>query len=101
MLLVVFTVPLWLRLTGQLDMASRTALTTGLADVALADYLLLAACGVGWPIAERLRILRAERVTIEGCHHHPHLERPDALASPLQRFLRAVNEPVTEPEPGQ
>ena len=55
-LLVVFTVPLWLRLTGQLDIASRTTLSTGLADVALADYLLLAACSIGWPIAERLRI---------------------------------------------
>lgn len=55
-LLVVFTVPLWLRLTGQLDIASRAALSTGLADVAPTDYLLLAACGIGWPIAERLRV---------------------------------------------
>ena len=55
-LLVVFTVPLWLRLTGQLDIADRMALGSGLADVAPADYLLLAACAIGWPIAERLRI---------------------------------------------
>ena len=61
-LLVVFTVPLWLRLTGQLDIMDRMALGVGLADVAPADYLLLAACGLGWPIAAKLRLPAAALV---------------------------------------
>lgn len=61
-LLVVFTVPLWLRLTGQLDIAARTALGTALADVSPTDYLLLAACAIGWPIAQKLRIPAASLV---------------------------------------
>lgn len=61
-LLVVFSVPLWLRLTGQLDIADRMSLVTGLADVAPTDYLLLAACAVGWPAAQRLRIPAAPLV---------------------------------------
>ncbi|MBE9553429.1 MAG: AbrB family transcriptional regulator, partial [Proteobacteria bacterium] len=61
-LLVVFTVPLWLRLTGQLDIMDRMALGVGLADVAPAEYLLLAACGLGWPIAAKLRLPAAALV---------------------------------------
>ena len=61
-LLVVFTVPLWLRLTGQLDIMDRMAVGVGLGDVTPADYLLLAACGVGWPIAHKLRLPAAALV---------------------------------------
>ncbi len=39
-------------------------------------------------IATRLRTLRAERVTIAGAGHHPHLERPQALVEVLRPFLR-------------
>jgi pimeloyl-ACP methyl ester carboxylesterase len=38
-------------------------------------------------LAERLRALGADRATIEGAGHHPHLERPQALAALLTRFL--------------
>jgi len=55
-LLVVFTVPLWLRLTGQLDIMDRMSVGVGLGDVAPVDYLLLATCGLGWPIAAKLRL---------------------------------------------
>lgn len=61
-LLVVFTVPLWLRLTGQLDIMDRMAVGVGLGDVTPTDYLLLAACGVGWPIAHKLRLPAASLV---------------------------------------
>jgi membrane AbrB-like protein len=61
-LLVVFAVPLWLRLTGQLDIMDRMAVGVGLDDVAPADYLLLAACGLGWPIAAKLRLPAAALV---------------------------------------
>ncbi|MBE9557056.1 MAG: AbrB family transcriptional regulator [Proteobacteria bacterium] len=61
-LLVVFTVPLWLRLTGQLDIMDRMGLGVGLGGVAPADYLLLAACGLGWPIAAKLRLPAAALV---------------------------------------
>jgi pimeloyl-ACP methyl ester carboxylesterase len=36
---------------------------------------------------DRLHTLRAERATIEGAAHHPHLERPEALADVLIGFL--------------
>lgn len=61
-LLVVFTVPLWLRLTGQLDIADRLALGVGLGDIAPVDYLILASCGFGWPLAAKLRIPAAALV---------------------------------------
>lgn len=38
-------------------------------------------------VAERLRLLRARRVTIERSGHHPHLERPERLADVLVEFL--------------
>jgi pimeloyl-ACP methyl ester carboxylesterase len=40
-------------------------------------------------VAERLALLRAERATIEGAGHHPHLEEPDALAEVVIDFLKA------------
>lgn len=38
-------------------------------------------------VDDRLDVLRAERVTIAGAGHHPHLEQPDRLAEVLQQFL--------------
>jgi pimeloyl-ACP methyl ester carboxylesterase len=37
---------------------------------------------------ERLAALRAERVTIEGAGHHPHLERAEPTAAAILAFLR-------------
>jgi len=39
---------------------------------------------------DRLAILRAERATVAGAGHHPHLERPDALVDAVVPFLRRV-----------
>lgn len=61
-LIVVFTVPLWLRLTGQLDIAARMSLSVGIGQVSPGDYLLLAACALGWPLAARLRLPAASLV---------------------------------------
>lgn len=36
---------------------------------------------------ERLAVLRARRVVMDGVAHHPHLEAPDALADLLRGFL--------------
>jgi pimeloyl-ACP methyl ester carboxylesterase len=33
-------------------------------------------------------MIGAERVVLDGCGHHPHLERPQALAEILIPFLR-------------
>jgi pimeloyl-ACP methyl ester carboxylesterase len=41
-------------------------------------------------IEARLAALRAERVTIAGSGHHPHLEQPDATTDALADFLRRV-----------
>jgi pimeloyl-ACP methyl ester carboxylesterase len=41
-------------------------------------------------VAERLRALRARRVTIPDCGHHPHLERPEELSLILVSFLAEV-----------
>jgi pimeloyl-ACP methyl ester carboxylesterase len=38
-------------------------------------------------LAERLRILRARRVSIAAAGHHPHLEQPQAFAQALIAFL--------------
>ena len=40
--------------------------------------------------AARLATLRARRVTMPGCGHHPHLERPAELAALLVEFLAAA-----------
>lgn len=39
-------------------------------------------------VEERLHILRAERVDLPGCGHHPHLEAPTAFAETVIAFLR-------------
>lgn len=42
---------------------------------------------------ERLAALRARRVSIDGSGHHPHLERPEALARIVIDFLAAAAPP--------
>lgn len=62
-LLVVFAVPLWLQLSGDLAVINRSALGVGLADATAGGLLLLAACGaVGWPIASKLGLPAAALV---------------------------------------
>ena len=39
-------------------------------------------------VAERLALLRASRVTIDGAAHHPQLERPQELAKTILSFLK-------------
>jgi pimeloyl-ACP methyl ester carboxylesterase len=41
-------------------------------------------------VSARLSALRARRVTIAGCGHHPHLERPAELGRALVEFLDAA-----------
>jgi len=55
-LLTVLIIPIAFRLTTEIDMTDRSLFGTGLADVALRDYLLLGACILGWPIAKFLKI---------------------------------------------
>jgi pimeloyl-ACP methyl ester carboxylesterase len=49
-------------------------------------------------LEERLGVLGAERAVIRGSAHHPHLERPQALAEVLVAFLRRA-ERVWVPSP--
>jgi pimeloyl-ACP methyl ester carboxylesterase len=46
-------------------------------------------------VDERLRALRARRVTIPGSGHHPHLEQPDLLAQVLIDFLSGLSREAT------
>ncbi|MBM4244220.1 MAG: alpha/beta hydrolase [Deltaproteobacteria bacterium] len=48
-------------------------------------------------IAERLAALDADKVTIEGAAHHPHLEQPEATARVLLDFLDRAE--AAEPPP--
>jgi len=41
-------------------------------------------------LEERLRILRARRVTIARAGHHPHLEQPDSFAGEVVKFLQGA-----------
>ncbi len=41
-------------------------------------------------LAERLRILRARRVTIAAAGHHPHIEQPETFANEVVSFLQSV-----------
>jgi pimeloyl-ACP methyl ester carboxylesterase len=41
-------------------------------------------------LKQRLKLLGARRVTIDGSAHHPHLEQPEALAGALLDFLRSL-----------
>lgn len=54
--LVVMTVPVWFRFLGGYDGGARGALGPALDALAATDYLILAACALGAPIANRLRI---------------------------------------------
>lgn len=40
-------------------------------------------------LAEHLALLRAQRATIEGAAHHPHLEQPEKLTTAILRFVEA------------
>ena len=56
-LMVVFILPVWFRLTGDLGPINRSTLGVGLADIPLQQLAILAACAaVGWPLAKRLRL---------------------------------------------
>jgi len=56
-LLVVFAVPIWFQLTGQLQGVDRSTLGIGFASVELSDLLLLTAAGAaGWGLAWKLRL---------------------------------------------
>lgn len=50
-------------------------------------------------VEERLTALRAERISIAGAGHHPHLEQPEELARVLGRFLAAEGTGGCRPEP--
>jgi pimeloyl-ACP methyl ester carboxylesterase len=41
-------------------------------------------------LAERLQILRAQRLTIANAGHHPHLEQPEMFAKAVLAFLQSV-----------
>jgi pimeloyl-ACP methyl ester carboxylesterase len=41
-------------------------------------------------LANRLRILRARRLVVDGARHHPHLERPEAFTAAILPFLHAA-----------
>ena len=41
-------------------------------------------------LEERLRLLRARRVTIPAAGHHPHLERPEPFSDEVVRFLQST-----------
>lgn len=55
-LLVVLVIPIYFRITSDIDMTDRSRFGVGLDEVAPLDYLLLAACALGYPLAKRLRI---------------------------------------------
>lgn len=56
-LLVVFTVPIWFQLTGQLANVDRSTVGVGLASVEINDLLVLAGAGaVGWALASKLKL---------------------------------------------
>lgn len=55
-LLVVLVIPIYFRLTTEIDMTDRSQFGVGLDEVAPLDYLLLAACALGFPIAKKLKI---------------------------------------------
>lgn len=62
-LLVVFTVPLWFRISGDLAPIDRGSFGVGLAEISPMELLVLTACGaIGWPLAKALRIPAAALV---------------------------------------
>lgn len=55
-LLTVLAIPIFFRLTTEIDMTDRSRFGVGLGEVAVRDYVLLTLCILGWPIAKALRI---------------------------------------------
>ncbi|MDH3228191.1 MAG: AbrB family transcriptional regulator [Alphaproteobacteria bacterium] len=56
-LLVVFTIPIWFQITGELGSVDRSTLGVGLASVEASDLLVLAGAGaLGWVLAWKLRV---------------------------------------------
>lgn len=56
-LLAVLLIPIFFRLTSDIDMTDRSAFGVSMGEVALRDYAILAACGVvGVPVAKLLRL---------------------------------------------
>ncbi len=47
-------------------------------------------------LERRLVALSAQRLRLDGCGHHPHLERPAATAAAIVRFLRQALSPAKE-----
>lgn len=62
-MLVVFTIPIWFEFLHGADRGNGgTALGPGLTDLSVQDWLTLAACAIGYPIARALRIPAAALV---------------------------------------
>jgi membrane AbrB-like protein len=56
-LLVVFTIPIWFQITGELGAVDRSTLGVGLASVEFGDLLVLAGAGaLGWALAWKLKL---------------------------------------------
>ncbi len=56
-LLVVFTIPIWFQITGELGNVDRSTLGVGLASVEIGDLLVLAGAGaLGWALAWKLKL---------------------------------------------
>ncbi len=56
-LLVVFAIPIWFQITGDLGAVDRSTLGVGIASVELSDLLVLGAAGaVGWALAWKLNV---------------------------------------------
>lgn len=56
-LLVVFTVPIWFQITGELGAVDRSTIGVGLASVELNDLLVLSGAGaLGWVLAWKLKL---------------------------------------------
>ncbi len=62
-LLAVLAIPVFFRLTTDVDMTDRSAFGVSVGDVALTDYAILVACAlVGWPLARLARVPAAQLV---------------------------------------
>ncbi|MCB9946265.1 MAG: AbrB family transcriptional regulator [Rhodospirillaceae bacterium] len=55
-MLVVFTVPVWFRYMGDVQMGPRPSMGPAFGELELVEYLMLGACAIGGPIASRLRL---------------------------------------------
>lgn len=56
-LLTVLAIPIWFRLTTDIDMTDRSRFGVGLDALSLEDYLTLGACAlIGWPVGKWLKV---------------------------------------------